>query len=480
MNNNKLKRKQEELQSIVEEMSDPQITPTRMAQLTAKITALNASNPPKWAITDDRGNPVITEQNFTIYLAHRNITIRWNEMRKDVEIDIPGETFHGDTRLNAQFAWLGQDAGSVGFNVSDTKLNAFIGLIANRNPYHPIREWLDTITWDGVDRLGELYESVELSTPHPMKEVMLRKWCLSAVAALYDTNFSAEGVLTFSGPQGIKKTSWLFGLLPKDLAKTCFKAGVQIDPNNKDRVMEATAYWIIELGELDGIFRKQDMELLKNFITLTEDSVRPPYMAKTNVYPRRTVMYGTVNGEEFLRDTENRRFWVLNVRNLKPGLSDVAQFWAQMRAEYHKLAGKIDTAADREANNEWGWFMSPAERAQMKPLQGANRVANPIEEILDAMVTPDPLGKLQNCTMILRACGVNNPKQPDLNVAGRWCKDHGMLPDRNRQYRVRIAPLPWARIGGSTALDDQDTPSVVDTFEARRRRLGGLNSRDDL
>jgi hypothetical protein len=96
------------------------------------------------------------------------------------------------------------------------------------------------------------------------------------------------------------------------------------------------------------------------------------------------------------------------------------------------------------------------------------------------MVTPDPVGQLQNCTMILRACGIMHPKQPDLNIAGRWFKDRGMLPDRNRQYRVRIAPLPWARISGSSALDDLDAPTITDTFEARRRRLGGLNSRDDL
>jgi putative DNA primase/helicase len=480
MNNNKLKKKNEELQGILEEMADPATTPERIAQLTQRVTALNTSNPPKWALVTDRGAPEITEQNFEIYLSYRQISIRWNEMSKEVEINIPNQVFHGDTKLNAQFVWLRQDAGGVGFSVSDQMMNGFVTLIANRNPYHPVREWLDTITWDGVNRLPELYASVELSTPHPMKEVMLRKWTLSAVAALYDQDFSAEGVLTFSGPQGIKKTSWLFGLLPRHLAKTCFKDGVEIDTSNKDKIMEALAFWIIELGELDGIFRKQDMEALKAFVTRKNDIVRPPYMSKANNYPRRTVMYGTVNSEEFLRDTENRRFWVLNVSNLKPGLSDVAQFWAQMKAEYQKLSGKIDTPADREANNEWGWFMSPAERAQMKPLQGANRVANPIEEILDAMVTPDPLGQLQNCTMILRACGVNNPKQPDLNVAGRWFKDRGMIAHKNRQYRVRIAPLPYTRIGGASALDDVATPTAVDTFEARRKRLGGLNSRDDL
>ena len=480
MNNNKHKKKADALLNIMEEFGHSDTTPERRAELQAQIVALNNNNPPKWASAGDNGNPDITEQNFDIYLAYRKISIQWNEMSKEVEIDIPTQKFHGDTKLNAQFVWLQQDAASVGFAVSDKALNGFVTLIANRNPYHPVREWLDPIVWDGVDRLPELYNSVELSSPHPMKEVMLRKWALSAVAALYDLDFSAEGVLTFSGPQGIKKTSWLFGLLPRPLAKICFKDGVEIDTSNKDKIMEALAFWIIELGELDGIFRKQDMEALKAFITRKNDIIRPPYMGRANNYPRRTVMFGTVNSVEFLRDEENRRFWVLNVRNLRPGISDSGQFWAQMRDLYNSVIDKIATPADREANNEWGWFMGPAERAQMKPLQGTNRVANPIEEILDAMVTPDPQGQWTNCTMILRACGVMHPKQPDLNIAGRWFKDRGMLPGKNRTYRVRIAPLPNTRIVGSTALDDQDA-GQEQSFEERRKRLSTIKSdRTDL
>jgi hypothetical protein len=70
---------------------------------------------------------------------------------------------------------------------------------------------------------------------------------------------------------------------------------------------------------------------------------------------------------------------VLPVRAFNYGLINVEQLWAQMKQEYLKIKDKVDTAELRRVNNEYGWFMSPEERAQMNPLQERFRTVDPID-----------------------------------------------------------------------------------------------------
>ena len=153
----------------------------------------------------------------------------------------------------------------------------------------------------GKDRLPEYYGSIILADLNPMKEVMMRKWALSLVAALYHPNFSCEGVLTFSGKQGQGKTIWVEELIPQEYHNIWNKDAVTLDVNNKDSLFKALSYWITELGELDSTFKKSDIEALKGFITEKVDMIRSPYDRKANKYPRRTVFYATVNDDEFLQ-----------------------------------------------------------------------------------------------------------------------------------------------------------------------------------
>jgi len=388
-----------------------------------------------------RNLPQSTLANFEELLRYYNISIRHNEMTKQTEIDIPGETFHGDTEQNAKIAELYSRANKQ--NMPDKMIMSFITKVANKNAYHPVRDWIDEQTWDGQDHLQAWYDSVELEIDNPMKEIMMYKWALSAVAALYHPNFSCEGVLTYQSTQGKGKTISIQSIIPRDKHTQWTKDGVVIDTKNKDSQMKALGYWITEMGEIDATFRKSDMEALKGFITEKMDEIRPPYERSSNRYSRRTVFYGSVNEREFLQDSENRRFWVLGVRKFKPVKIDVAQFWAQLKHSYQQICHKVLTAADREHYQEWGWFMSPSERERMKSLQAVFKSIEPIEQILEANVMPYTgagySGQRMNTTTILMECGHSRVSKRDSNIAAKWLRDNNFVADGLRRFEVNIA-----------------------------------------
>lgn len=411
-------------------------TPDQLQQIITQLQPQNIEFPD----TRTTGQPMGTLANFKELLKYYAITIRHNEMTKMTEIDIPGKTFHRDTEMNAKIAELYDKAAT--HHMPDKMLMGFITLVANENAYHPVRDWIDAQVWDGQDRLQAWYDSVVLAHDNPMKEIFMRKWAMSLVAALYHDNFSCEGVLTYQSPQGKGKTSSIEMILPPQGRGVWNKDGVIIDTKNKDTQMEALGFWITELGEIDATFRKSDMEALKAFITRKTDVIRPPYERTSNMYQRRTVFYASVNELEFLQDDENRRFWVLSVQEFRPVALDVAQFWAQVKHLYLAVRDKVATAADREHYQEWGWFLSPQERARMDNLQTVFKSADPIEQILENGVVPDLgagyQGESMNVTAILQQCGRLDPSKRDLNVAGKWLRRQGFVADRQKKYVVRV------------------------------------------
>jgi predicted P-loop ATPase len=124
----------------------------------------------------------------------------------------------------------------------------------------------------------------------------------------YKNPFGADGVLTLNGRQGYGKTALArkLGISPQ-----LFKAGLALDPKDKDSVLKATSCFIGELGEVETTM-KRDIPLLKAFITDSVDEVRPPYGRTTEAHIRRTSYIATCNSPDFLLDTTgNRRFWTI-------------------------------------------------------------------------------------------------------------------------------------------------------------------------
>ena len=209
------------------------------------------------------------------------------------------------------------------YTFSDKFLTDCLEQLAQMHKYNPVKAMLDTTTWDGQDRITALIKALKLdnSDIHGMAEdwnkssyycTCLRKWLHQAIAlALNDEGKrKADFVLTLQGKQGIGKTNFFRALA---VYPEWFREGATIDTRDKDTIIQATAVWICELGELDATLRKEQSDL-KGFLTRSEDTYRRPYARSEETTERRTCFCATVNPQEINRDiTGSRRFVYINV-----------------------------------------------------------------------------------------------------------------------------------------------------------------------
>lgn len=255
----------------------------------------------------------------------------------------------------------------------------FVQAIADRNAYNPVADWIRSQTWDGMDRLNDLYATVIEKPDYPegLKKILIRKWMLSAVAAvLVPAGFKCRGVLTLQGPQGVGKTSWVKSLVTDaKLRDDVVKLDHHLDAANKDTILGAITNWIVEIGELESSFKK-DIARLKGFLTADSDRVRRPYDRRESEYPRRTVFLATVNDANFLTDTTgNTRWWVIPVQSLN------FQHGIDMQQVFAQLAVDLEDGAQ--------WWLTGEEEAMLESLNQRHQTISAIAEKLAEHVDPD-------------------------------------------------------------------------------------------
>jgi putative DNA primase/helicase len=265
----------------------------------------------------------------------------YNVISKKVNIAVPGVNGTPDNADNVAITLIYSLA-----NLNDMatgQLMNLIGVVADKNQFNPVADWIMRKPWDGVDRLDAFYNTLlqREGFPEELKQALIYRWLLSAVAAvLKPSGFKARGVLTLQGPQAIGKTSWISALVPDAILREgVLKLDHHLDAGNKDSIITAVCHWIVEIGELDSSFKK-DIARLKGFLTADRDKVRRPYGRTDSEYPRRTVFCATVNEHDFLVDsTGNSRWWTIPVTsiNYQHGI-DMQQLFAQLAGDFQNGA----------------------------------------------------------------------------------------------------------------------------------------------
>ena len=308
---------------------------------------------------NDEGHPLCTLENFRSLVEKLQWTIRYNVIKKAIEILIPGESFTRDNRDNAALACMLSECEKV--RMPTKHIAQYLIRVADENQYNPVATWVLSKEWDGVSRLDQFFGTVK--SPVSIKDKLMRKWGIQAVAAAFSPDgIAAQGILTFVGPQNIGKTTWFRKLAPDDLDAVL--TGHTLDLKSKDSIFIALTYWIVELGELDATFKKSEVSAMKAFITQPQDKLRRPYAAVESNFGRRTVFGGSVNGEEFLADpTGNRRYLTIPVEGFEFDHNvDMQQVWA----EFHSLwtGGEafflsMDEVAELNTHNEQFTIIDP-------------------------------------------------------------------------------------------------------------------------
>jgi len=236
-------------------------------------------------------------------------------------------------------------------------LDDAIQIAQSLNTINPVREYFDSLEWDGKSRIDTMLPDYLGAEMTEYNSAVLRVFLLGAVARIYRPGTKFDYCMIFSGPQGCGKSTFLSRLAIKP---EWFNDGLSTMSADKSRIVEQlSGRFIIELSELSALKRTSDLETIKAFITATFDVYRAPYARYEEQRPRMCVMAGSTNSHAFLSDKSgSRRFLPIEVglhkakRSLfdKACQEDFEQLWAEAISIYK--AGEYSLTLDRDMEIE--------------------------------------------------------------------------------------------------------------------------------
>lgn len=344
-----------------------QFTKERMEQATIDFTEDN------WQTAlelDKQGKIKDTLDNIVLIIRNDSEleSIAFNKHRDGIDArdGLPWEQMKGgwnDSDNAALKVYLSNKYGIY----SPTKTKDAILAVAAERSYHPIKEYLDHLPdWDGTDRVETLLIDYFNATDNSYTRAVTRKMMVAAVARIVQPGTKFDSVLILNGPQGIGKSTFF-----AKLAGDWFSDSLTLtDMKDKAGPEKLQGYWILELGELAGM-RKTDVEVVKSFISRSDDKYRASYGVNVESHPRQCIIVGSTNAESgFLRDiTGNRRFWPVRIsgdgkrKAWQMSVYDVEQIWAETLVIYAKGEKLYLEGSDVElATNEQADAMESDER----------------------------------------------------------------------------------------------------------------------
>lgn len=345
-----------------------------------------------------------TIANVQFLLRAYGICVSYDVIKKLLRVVLPQQSGCSD---NASNVALTQILSLATLNrMSTGPIPAILETLGDRNLYNPVADWIMSKPWDGEDRLQAFYDTlvVREDFPNQLKEVLMLRWMISAVAAvLMPQRFYCRGILTLQGPQSIGKTSWIRALISDPmLRERVLKLDHHLDAANKDSLITAVTHWIVEIGELDSSLKK-DVARLKGFITSDRDKLRRPYARSDSEYQRRTVFCASVNDHAFLVDaTGNTRFWTIPVTSIDYAHDiDMQQLFAQVAVMFQ--------SGER-------WWLDHNEEKCLERFNADHRAISVIREQILAKVDldrrNDPNLKALSAIELLMEIGNERPTNP--------------------------------------------------------------------
>lgn len=218
------------------------------------------------------------------------------------------------------------------YSISSTaKCADALALSFEKHSFHPIKDYIDSLMWDGEERIDKLFIDYLGAEDNNYVRTVTRKILVAAVARAFNPGCKFDNMPVLSGPQGIGKSTII-----KKLGQEWYSDSLTT-VSGKEAYEQLQGVWILEMGEMMAT-KKADIEATKHFLSKTEDIYRVAYGRRTSRFPRQCVFIGTTNDREFLRDkTGNRRFWPIDVGMKERSKSvfndlnkyEIDQIWAE-------------------------------------------------------------------------------------------------------------------------------------------------------
>jgi predicted P-loop ATPase len=286
-------------------------------------------------ITGSRGQILSNHANVMLALRQDPAwqgVFGYDEMREQVmllrSLPVPGRTSAQvlekprpwtDNDDAAAVEWL-QIAGLP--HASIETVSKAISYRADEVKYHPLRDYLECLEWDGIGRIegcttseGEIIEPWMTqflgAKSSDYTRAIGKLFLIAAVARIYEPGCKMDQILILEGEQGTGKSTAC-----RILAGDEYFSDNLPDLASKDAQGHLAGKWLIELAELDALIRTEPTAV-KAFLTRQVDRFRPPYGRREIQRPRQCVFIGTTNHDAYLKDeTGGRRFWPVRTEDI--------------------------------------------------------------------------------------------------------------------------------------------------------------------
>ncbi len=218
-----------------------------------------------------------------------------------------------------------------GFTPSSALIHEAIAVLADGNRFHPVREWLAGLVWDGTPRLEHWLVDFVGAKDSEYVRLVSKWWPMGAVQRVLRPGCKFDYSLVLEGAQGKKKSSAF------DVLGGAWFGDTDLDFSNKDSMLALQGKLIYEIPEL-GALARSDERRQKSFLSRRFDEFRPPYGRGFVKVPRQMVFCGTTNEWEWNKDpTGGRRFWPVACEVEEIDVEGLAAVREQLFAEAYKL-----------------------------------------------------------------------------------------------------------------------------------------------
>lgn len=334
---------------------------------------------------------------------------------------------------------------------SQENLSTAVAWVATESRFHPVRDYLDGLTWDDEPRAAEWLTDYLGVRKSEYSSLAGRLFLVGMVARIYEPGCQMRFMPILEGPQFRGKSSALRILGGEWFGDTT------LDLNNKDTYQLIQGCWLYEIGELDA-FNRSEATRVKAFVSSQVDRFRAPYERAPRDWRRQTVFVGTTNQDEYFKDTTgNTRYWPLRVEeeeaiNLDGLAAARDQLFAEAVALYRRGARWHPTReeqqrlfepeqADREIGDPWQSLIARWLRSRTSPRVSAT-------DILTDCLKIEP-GKIDSTRQMSTRVGIAMKRLG-------WIKKRETGGDRDYFY---VEPVGWNSPAPAAGMqEDGDVP----------------------
>jgi predicted P-loop ATPase len=379
-----------------------------------------------WPVLNKQGHPdKHRPDNVQAFLDYKGHQVRWNEFTGRVEID--SKEFTENILID-----LWAEARRLGSSDDKGPFADLIRAIAQQNPRHPVREYLEGLTWDKTPRMKHwLYRHCG------SEKTALNCWfagatLMGAVHRVMNPGCKFDLMLVLEGRQGAGKST-----IAAILGGDWFTDSVKLGDDSKVMIEQTAGKWIVEVAELSGMSNKE-VEHIKSQISRQSDRARLAYAHEPSEVPRQFILIGTTNDDRYLKDkTGNRRFMPVKVGtiDLEALRAERDQLWAEAYWRYQR-----GLPANCIPEDMW---------SEAAEAQAARLLEDPVQELLEEWFSEQTGVVEKRCIrQALDSDGFRPSQALDNNItrimtALEWQSSRRRRDERNPRVYLKEPAAQW-------------------------------------